>query len=55
MIINPNINHVHKITEAINKNKGYCPCVIDRNEDTICPCVDMMKNNNCHCKLFIDN
>ena len=35
---NPDFLHRKKIEEAVKNNGGYCPCAIDRNEDTICPC-----------------
>lgn len=35
---NPDFVHRKKIEEAVKNNDGYCPCAIERNEDTICPC-----------------
>lgn len=26
------------VANAVKKNDGYCPCAIERNEDTKCPC-----------------
>jgi len=54
MILNPNKEHVNKIKKALEKTGGYCPCLLERSEDTICTCKDMRENNICHCKLYIE-
>ena len=50
---NSNSKHVEKILENLNKNEGYCPCALLKNDDTLCPCKDKRQQNICHCKLFI--
>ena len=32
----------------------FCPCVIVRDEDTVCPCNDFKRSDakECHCKLY---
>lgn len=30
----------------------YCPCQMQRNEDTICPCKYLRNNRACRCGLF---
>lgn len=41
--------------EAVDANDGYCPCLIDRSEDTKCPCKDFREQTepgSCHCGRF---
>jgi ferredoxin-thioredoxin reductase catalytic subunit len=35
----------------------YCPCVLVRDENTICPCNDFKNSSSreCHCKLYFKN
>jgi hypothetical protein len=42
-----------KIIERIKKNDGYCPCVSERNENTVCPCDEYLRCHECHCSLYI--
>ena len=46
-------NFKNKIIERIKINDGFCPCVTERNEDTLCPCKDYRENSGCHCSLYI--
>lgn len=41
--------------EAVVEKTGnmYCPCQIQQNEDTICPCKYMRNYSACRCGLFI--
>lgn len=48
-----NQDKAKKILEAIYKNEGYCPCRINKNDDSKCPCKDMIEKNDCHCGLFV--
>ena len=44
-----------KITEALKKNGGYCPCSIVKNEDHKCMCKDFLSRTEpgwCHCGLY---
>lgn len=41
--------------EAVESNNGYCPCLIEQNEDTICPCKefrDQTEPGECHCGRY---
>ncbi len=53
MQLNPN----EKVVEAIHKRliatKGYCPCVPEQNEDTLCPCKKMREEGHCCCTLYV--
>ncbi len=54
---NPNLNKQEqdKIRESIKENGGYCPCQIDKNENTKCICNNFLngKEKECHCGLYI--
>lgn len=54
MIRNPDKEFLNKILKAIKENDGYCPCVLYKNEDTICPCKEFRENKKCHCKLYVE-
>lgn len=43
------------VAEAVKDNGGYCPCLIDRTEDTKCVCKDFrdMESGTCHCGRFL--
>lgn len=40
IIKNPNKEKYDEVTKAVEKNDGYCPCLIAKNEDTKCICKD---------------
>ena len=46
---------VDKILDAIDKNNGYCPCKLEKNNDTKCMCKEFkeQKEGYCHCGLYI--
>ena len=43
-----------QIREKIRNNDGYCPCAIEKNEDTKCMCKDFREQDvgYCHCGLY---
>ena len=43
-----------EVLEALRKNKGYCPCKIIKNEDTLCMCKEFREQESgiCHCGLY---
>ena len=56
---NTNKEIVKTIQKGLRKNGGYCPCRIEKNEDTKCMCKefrDQIKDENfegyCHCMLY---
>lgn len=56
---NENKEVVKTIKEGLKKTGGYCPCKIERNEDTKCMCKEFkeqIKNPDfegyCHCLLY---
>lgn len=54
--VTSNKEHADKIRAAIKKNGGYCPCRIEKTQDTRCICKDFLKNTKpgefCHCGLY---
>ena len=42
------------IKKLVDDNNGYCPCLIQKNEDTKCMCKDFreQKSGLCHCGRF---
>ena len=55
IIYNPDQDHVDKIMRALKENDMYCPCRIEKTEDTKCMCKDFREQESgmCHCRLYI--
>ena len=56
---NPDRNLVDKIRTAMKENGGYCPCRVERTEDTKCMCKEFREQLDnpdfegyCHCQLY---
>ena len=52
---NPYEEEYNEITEAVEVNGGYCPCMLEKNEGTKCMCKDFRDSQNtdfCHCGRF---
>ena len=45
---------VDEILDKLDKNDGYCPCRLEKNNDTKCMCTEFkqQKEGICHCGLF---
>ena len=50
---------VEKVQEGLRAKNGYCPCVLQMNEDTKCMCRDFREKiadpdfeGDCHCMLY---
>lgn len=57
--LNPDKEMVDTIKEGLKRTGGYCPCKIERTEDTKCMCKEFknqIKDPNfegyCHCMLY---
>ena len=56
---NSNIELVKQIREKLKSNDGYCPCRIQKNEDTKCMCKEFKEQiehkqlGECHCGLYV--
>lgn len=46
---------VQKIKNKLEENLGYCPCSLEKNEDTKCMCKEFREQDlgECHCGLYI--
>ena len=56
IIPNPDEEFYEKITAAVRDNDGYCPCKLEKTDDTLCPCAEFRvskKPGECHCGRFI--
>ena len=51
--LNKNKNYVLKIIDGIEKKDGHCPCRLNVDNTTLCPCDEFVKDGVCKCKLFI--
>lgn len=54
-MINRDKEVVKDIKELINKNGGFCPCKIEKNEDTKCICKEFIEQEHtgyCNCGLY---
>lgn len=43
------------VAELVRQNNGYCPCAVDKNEDTKCMCKKFRDQNEpglCDCGLY---
>jgi len=53
---NPDTEFYNKITQAVKNNDGYCPCMLQKTENTKCMCKAFREQKTegfCHCKRFI--
>lgn len=56
IIKNPDDKIYYDVTKAVNKNDGYCPCVLLQNSDTKCICKsfkEQQTEGECHCGRYI--
>ena len=51
--LNKDKNYVLKIIDGIEKKEGHCPCRLNVDNTTLCPCDEFIKDGICKCKLFI--
>ena len=57
--LNPDENIVNAIKEGLREKGGYCPCRLEKSEDTKCICKEFREQMNdpdfegyCHCMLY---
>ncbi len=57
--LNPDREIVNKVREGLKRTGGYCPCVLERSEDTKCMCKEFKEqiadpefSGYCHCMLY---
>ncbi len=51
--LNEDSEHVSKIIQGLYKKQGHCPCRLNKDDTTLCPCDDFVDNGDCKCNLFI--
>lgn len=51
--INPDRKYVEGIIEGLYRKDGHCPCRVNKDETTYCPCDEFIQTGDCKCKLFI--
>ena len=52
---NPDKEYADEIKRKLKDNAGYCPCRLQKTEDTKCMCKEFreMREGMCHCGLYI--
>ena len=45
---------VEEVRKSLKENGGYCPCKIEKTDDTRCICKEFLeqKSGECHCGLY---
>ena len=51
--LNPDKEYVAKIIEGIYRKNGHCPCRVNEDETTLCPCDEFISTEFCRCKLYV--
>ena len=51
--INPDRKYVEGIIEGLYRKNGNCPCRVNKDETTLCPCDEFIQTGDCKCRLFI--
>lgn len=41
-----------KLIELIDKNEGNCPCAVIKDDTTLCPCDNFIKDKTCVCGMY---
>ena len=39
--------------DSLKNNNGYCPCSIEKSDDTKCICKKMREEKICECEVYI--
>ena len=53
--VSDNKELVTEIKQKLKESGGYCPCRLNQNEDTKCPCKEFREQTEpgeCHCGLY---
>lgn len=51
--LNGDKEYVKKIIEGIYKKDGHCPCRVNVDDTTLCPCDEFVGTGVCKCRLFV--
>ena len=59
IVLNEDTNIVKLIREGLRANGGYCPCAVEKSDDTKCMCKEFREQIDdpnfegfCHCRLY---
>ena len=55
IIKNPDDMIFNEVQAAVKANSGYCPCRLERTQDTKCPCKEFRNQTTegeCHCGMY---
>lgn len=56
IIKNPDKEFYDKITQAVKDNSNYCPCMLQKTDDTLCMCRAFREQTTegfCHCQRYM--
>lgn len=56
IVKNPDEAKFKEMSEKVKLNDGYCPCLLEKNPDTKCMCLDFRTQSEpgfCHCKRYM--
>ena len=55
ILVTKDIELKEKIQQALKDNMGFCPCKLEKTEDTKCMCKEFLEqeSGSCHCGLYI--
>lgn len=51
--LNQDKKYVSIIMEGLQKKDGHCPCRVNVDDSTLCPCDEFIKDKICKCKLYV--
>lgn len=51
--INPDKKYVSVIMEGLEKKAGHCPCRVNVDDTTLCPCDEFINVGICKCRLYV--
>ncbi len=51
--LNEDTEHVTKIINGLHKKQGHCPCRLNKDATTLCPCDEFIHKGDCKCDLFV--
>ena len=52
-ILNPDKEYVEKIMQGIYRKNGHCPCRLEVNETTLCPCDEFIEKKIFKFNLYV--
>lgn len=53
--VTDNLKLKEEIQKSLNSNGGYCPCKIEKTNETKCICLEFLSKDSvgpCHCGLY---